>query len=97
MHGLSPSVLQRDGLCESEFAGRIEALFTEAPQVIMGYNTASFDDPFTQHLFYRNFIDPYQWQFHDGNLRYDLIVAVRAAYLFATMHWFGLNVMGNCR
>ena len=83
VHGLSPAVLQRDGLSESEFAGRIEALFTESPQVIMGYNTASFDDPFTQHLFYRNFIDPYQWQFHDGNLRYDLIVAVRAAYLFA--------------
>ena len=83
VHGQSPAVLQRDGLTEREFADRINQLFCDSPQIILGYNTASFDDPFTQHLMYRNFQDPYAWQYSDGNLRYDLIVAVRAAYLLA--------------
>lgn len=83
VHGLSPDVLQREGVTEREFASRINDLFCDAPQMIMGYNTASFDDPFTQHLLYRNFHDPYSWQYADQNKRYDLIVAVRAAYVFA--------------
>ena len=83
VHGLSPVPLQREGVTEREFAQRINDVFCDSPQIIMGYNTASFDDPFTQHLLYRNFYDPYQWQYADGNKRYDLIVAIRAAYLFA--------------
>lgn len=83
IHGQSPSALQSSGLSERDFAQRINGLFTQGRQIIMGYNTAQFDDPFTQHLFYRNFYDPYGWQWRDGNQRYDLLVAVRCAYLFA--------------
>lgn len=83
IHGQSPRVLQSQGVSERDFAQRINGLFTQGQQIIMGYNTAQFDDPFTQHLFYRNFYDPYGWQWREGNQRYDLLVAVRCAHLFA--------------
>ncbi|RIY31081.1 hypothetical protein CKF54_07780 [Psittacicella hinzii] len=39
---------------------------------ILGYNNFSFDDRVTSHLFFRNFIHPYQWYFENNNSRMDL-------------------------
>lgn len=89
VHGLTPSQLKRDGLKETEFAGRVADVLAAPNQIIMGYNNAGFDDPFTQHLFWRNFIDPYRWHWADGNLRYDLLTVVRAVHVFAhnALNW----------
>jgi exodeoxyribonuclease I len=75
--GITPQMAERDGLAEYEFAERIRAAF-EGPNVCgVGYNSIRFDDEFTRHLFWRNFIDPYRREWFGGNSRWDLIDVVR--------------------
>jgi exodeoxyribonuclease I len=75
--GITPQMAERDGLPEHEFAERIQAAF-DGPNVCgVGYNSIRFDDEFTRHLFWRNFIDPYRREWFGGNSRWDLIDVVR--------------------
>ncbi|QGG79645.1 exodeoxyribonuclease I [Litorivicinus lipolyticus] len=83
VHGLTPQQLDTEGLPENEFAQRVLDVLGHGHQIVMGYNTAGFDDPFTQHLMWRNFQSPYGWQFENQSLRYDLLPIVRAAYVLA--------------
>ena len=46
----------------------------------VGYNSLRFDDEFTRHLLYRNFHDPYEREWRDGNSRWDLIDLARMCY-----------------
>lgn len=48
-------------------------LLDERNTCIMGYNNLKFDDTITQNLFYRNFINPYEWRYKNGNSRIDLL------------------------
>ncbi|RIY31631.1 hypothetical protein CJP74_06815 [Psittacicella melopsittaci] len=49
---------------------------------ILGYNNFNFDDKVTSNLFFRNFINPYQWFYENGNTRVDLYpIAVAFANL----------------
>ena len=47
---------------------------------IVGYNNVRFDDEVTRYGFYRNFIDPYEWSWKNGNSRWDLLDVMRACY-----------------
>ncbi|HEX3568893.1 MAG TPA: exodeoxyribonuclease I [Candidatus Saccharimonadales bacterium] len=75
--GITPQATIADGVTEVEFL----KLFTESvatPNTIMlGYNTVRFDDEFMRHLHYRNFYDPYEWQWQDGRSKWDLLDLVR--------------------
>ena len=75
--GITPQSTQADGLTEAEFCKFVtEEIF--APNTIaVGYNSVRFDDEFMRHIFWRNFYDPYTWQWQDGRSRWDLLDVVR--------------------
>lgn len=75
--GITPQQSQAEGLTEAEF---LEFFYKEVVQpdtIFMGYNTVRFDDEFMRYLHWRNFYDPYEWQWKDGRSRWDLLDAVR--------------------
>lgn len=75
--GISPQDTQADGLTEAEFAKLLmDEVFIE-DTVAIGFNNIHFDDEFIRMLFWRNFIDPYEWSWRDGRSRWDLLDVVR--------------------
>jgi exodeoxyribonuclease-1 len=78
--GITPQQMQRDGLIEAEFAALVNEAMAEPGTCNVGYNSLRFDDEFTRHLLYRNFHDPYEREWKDGNSRWDLIDLARMCY-----------------
>lgn len=78
--GISPQECQRKGLPETEFIGRINDLFSQPSTCVAGYNSIRFDDEVTRHTLYRNFLDPYQREWQNGNSRWDILDMMRCAY-----------------
>lgn len=78
--GITPQHALKQGMNETTFASKIAAEFSAPHTTIVGYNSISFDDEVTRHLFYRNFIDPYAHTWQQNNSRWDLIDVVRACY-----------------
>lgn len=74
---ITPQQTLTEGITEAAFL----RLFTEevaTPGTIFtGFNTVRFDDEFMRFLHYRNFYDPYEWQWQDGRSRWDLLDMVR--------------------
>ncbi|WP_244267491.1 exodeoxyribonuclease I, partial [Sodalis-like endosymbiont of Proechinophthirus fluctus] len=77
---ITPQQALRDGVSEAEFARRIHQLFSAPGTCILGYNNVRFDDEVSRNLFYRNFYDPYDWSWQQGNSRWDLLDVVRACH-----------------
>ena len=77
---IGPESAFAEGLPEHEFAGRIQEILVEPGSCGVGYNSLRFDDELTRHVFWRNFIDPYEREWTNGNCRFDLIDLARAAY-----------------
>jgi exodeoxyribonuclease-1 len=78
--GITPQQMQRDGVDEAAFAALVNEQMAEAGTCTVGYNSLRFDDEFTRHLLYRNFHDPYEREWKDGNSRWDLIDLARMCY-----------------
>ena len=78
--GISPQDANREGLCESEFMGAIEAELSLPGTCSLGYNSIRFDDEVVRHGFYRNFIDPYAREWQNNCSRWDIIDLVRMTY-----------------
>jgi exodeoxyribonuclease I len=76
--GIGPEAALRDGLPEYEFADRVQAQMAQAQSCSVGYNSMRFDDEISRHLFWRNFVDPYEREWARGNSRFDLIDLARA-------------------
>lgn len=75
--GITPQSTLRDGMPEHEFCRYfIQDIATEGT-TILGYNSVRFDDEFMRHMLWRNFYDPYEWQWSDGRSRWDLLDVVR--------------------
>lgn len=75
--GITPQKTLEEGYTEKQF---LELFYKEVLQpdtVIMGFNTVRFDDEFMRMTLWRNFYDPYEWQWQDGRSRWDLLDAVR--------------------
>ena len=87
--GIGPESAWREGLTEPEFAERVLAEMGTPQTCVLGYNSMRFDDEITRYLFWRNFIDPYQREWANGNSRFDLIDLARAAQALrpAGIHW----------
>lgn len=79
--GILPSTTSNQGIKESDFAQRIFSVMSQQNTCVMGYNSLKFDDEFVRFLFYRNFLDPYQREYANGNSRWDLLPVVRAMWL----------------
>ncbi|OOF38532.1 exodeoxyribonuclease I [Rodentibacter mrazii] len=78
--GITPQECNERGIPEPEFAEKILAEFSQPNTCVMGYNNIRFDDEMTRYTFYRNFIDPYEYSWKNGNSRWDLLDLVRACY-----------------
>lgn len=78
--GITPQQAQARGLPEWRFCEALLAALAGPNTCVVGYNSSQFDDPFVQHLCWRNFQDPYAWHWRDGNSRWDLLTLVRAAF-----------------
>lgn len=75
--GITPQQTLQEGVKEAEFA----KLFTETiaipGTIFAGFNSIRFDDEFMRFLLYRNFQDPYEWQWQDNRSKWDLLDVVR--------------------
>ena len=78
--GIAPQDAQRDGLIEAEFAARVQEELGTPGTCGAGFNSIRFDDEFTRNLLYRNFYDPYEREWKDGNSRWDIIDLARMCY-----------------
>ncbi|KMK52368.1 exonuclease I [[Actinobacillus] muris] len=78
--GITPQHCNQHGLSEPEFAARIHAEFSQPNTCVMGYNNIRYDDEMTRYTFFRNFFDPYEYSWKNGNSRWDLLDVVRACY-----------------
>ena len=74
---ITPQQTIMDGVTEMEFLRIFEAEVSVPGTIFLGYNTVRFDDEFMRCLHYRNFYDPYEWQWQDGRSRWDLLDMVR--------------------
>ncbi len=75
--GITPQEAQSKGLVEAQFIKTILDEFTVPNTCISGYNNIRFDDELTRQLLYRNFFDPYEHEYKNGNSRWDIIDMVR--------------------
>lgn len=75
--GITPQHTLADGVTEAEFLRHFTEQVATPGTIFVGYNTVRFDDEFMRFLHYRNFYDPYQWQWQDGRSRWDLLDVVR--------------------
>jgi len=78
--GITPQVAQQEGLVEAEFAKAIHNVFSASGTCVAGYNSIRFDDEVSRNLFYRNFYDPYEREWKNGNSRWDIIDVVRLTH-----------------
>lgn len=75
--GISPQKALAEGVTEAEFIRRIHVEFAQPQTCVSGYNSLRFDDEVTRQLLYRNFYDPYEREWKNGNSRWDIIDMVR--------------------
>jgi exodeoxyribonuclease-1 len=78
--GITPQQAQAAGVTEAEFAARINEELGTPGTCGAGYNSIRFDDEFTRNLLYRNFYDPYEREWKNGNSRWDIIDLARLCY-----------------
>ncbi len=78
--GISPQTCQLKGMPEAEFIKRIHSIFSVPETCVAGYNSIRFDDEVTRNTLYRNFYDPYQREYQNGNSRWDILDMMRCAY-----------------
>lgn len=77
--GITPQLAERDGVPEPEFIRRIHDELASPGTCGAGYNSLRFDDEVTRHTLYRNFFDPYEREWRNGNSRWDIIDMLRLA------------------
>lgn len=75
--GITPQSTLADGMPEHEFCRYFIEEIATPGTTMMGYNSIRFDDEFMRHTLWRNFYDPYEWQWADGRSRWDLLDVVR--------------------
>lgn len=75
--GITPQKASAEGMPEAEFIKQINAEFSVPGTCVAGYNSIRFDDEITRQLLYRNFFDPYEREWKNGNSRWDIIDMMR--------------------
>jgi len=75
--GITPQKTLTDGITEAAFLDIFQKEIATPGTIFCGYNIVRFDDEFMRYLHYRNFYDPYEWQYKDGRSRWDLLDVVR--------------------
>jgi exodeoxyribonuclease I len=75
--GITPQKSVAEGLHEAEFLKIFHEVIATPDTIFVGFNTVRFDDEFMRYLMYRNFYDPYEWQWQNGRSRWDILDLVR--------------------
>jgi exodeoxyribonuclease-1 len=75
--GITPQATLADGVTEAEFLRIFSETVATPDTIFVGYNSIHFDDEFMRFMLYRNFYDPYEWQWRDGRSRWDLLDVIR--------------------
>ncbi len=75
--GITPQATLRQGLSEADFLKIFTKDIALPNTIFVGFNNIRFDDEFVRCLHYRNFYDPYEWQWQAGRSRWDLLDVVR--------------------
>jgi exodeoxyribonuclease-1 len=75
--GITPQQTISEGLTEAEFLKYFYDEVVQKDTTFLGFNSVRFDDEFMRYLHYRNFYDPYEWQWNDGCSRWDILDLVR--------------------
>jgi len=75
--GISPQQAYEEGVPEADFFRFIHDEMSMPGTCALGYNTIRFDDEVTRYGLYRNFYDPYEREWKNGNSRWDMIDVVR--------------------
>ena len=78
--GITPQLCEEKGFIEHEFIKKIHTEFSKPETCIVGYNSIAFDDEYTRHTLFRNFLDPYSWHWQNGNSRWDILNVARFCY-----------------
>ena len=78
--GITPQQAMAEGVSEYEFIAAIHKELSAPGTCGVGYNTLRFDDEVTRYALYRNFYDPYEREWQNGNSRWDIIDMVRLTY-----------------
>ncbi|MBR2831119.1 exodeoxyribonuclease I [Candidatus Saccharibacteria bacterium] len=74
---ITPQQTLMDGMSEAEFCRYVTEEVFVPNTIALGYNTVRFDDEFMRATLWRNFYDPYEWEWKDGRSRWDLLDVVR--------------------
>ncbi|GLS84727.1 exodeoxyribonuclease I [Paraferrimonas haliotis] len=87
--GITPQQANQQGDVEALFINKVHQQMSHPNTCVVGYNSIRFDDEVTRYTLYRNFFDPYEREWKDGNSRWDLIDLVRACYALRPegIHW----------
>jgi len=75
--GITPQKTLQEGITEAEFLKIFQEEIAIPNTIFTGFNTVRFDDEFMRYLHYRNFYDPYEWQWTEGKSKWDLLDVVR--------------------
>jgi exodeoxyribonuclease I len=75
--GITPQKAKAEGIAEVEFIKQINDEFSVPNTCVAGYNSIRFDDEITRQTLYRNFFDPYEREWKNGNSRWDIIDMMR--------------------
>ncbi|MGQ9426365.1 exodeoxyribonuclease I [Gilvimarinus sp. F26214L] len=78
--GITPQHALEHGLPDYQFMGRIHDELIKPGTCAVGYNSIRFDDEVTRNGLFRNFYDPYEREWNNGNSRWDIIDMVRLTY-----------------
>lgn len=78
--GITPQLALREGVNEAELFARVHEELAHPGTCTVGYNSLRFDDEFVRYGLYRNFYDPYEREWKNGNSRWDLLDLLRLAY-----------------
>lgn len=75
--GITPQLARERGAPEADFFRFIHEELMQPGTCALGYNSLRFDDEVTRYGLYRNFFDPYEREWKNGNSRWDMIDVVR--------------------
>ena len=75
--GITPQKARDEGVPEPQFIAAIHRELSQPGTCGVGYNSLRFDDEVTRFTLYRNFYDPYEREWKQGNSRWDIIDMLR--------------------
>ena len=74
---ITPQKTLEEGMSEAEFCRYILENIFVPNTVAVGFNSVRFDDEFMRAIFWRNFQEPYEFEWKDGRGRWDILDLVR--------------------